>query len=172
MSEGKSINLLKAAKELNIGLSTAVEFLGKKGYKVDPKPNTKLDEDMYDVLLKEYQGDKNVKEEAKQIAIGKIRREDMPPLTYERQEPKRSHDFEQEEILIKNAGSFGSAPAEKPKPAPVVEEKKPEVPEIEEKKKKPEEEALPGVKVIGKINLDSLNTRTRPDKKPKEDEKP
>ena len=46
MSEGKSINLLRAAKELNIGLSTAVEFLGKKGYKVDPKPNTKLDEQM------------------------------------------------------------------------------------------------------------------------------
>jgi len=58
MSESKSINLLKAAKELNIGLSTAVEFLGKKGYKIDPKPNTKLNEDMYDVLLKEYQGDK------------------------------------------------------------------------------------------------------------------
>src|SRR5258705_2381854 len=105
MSEGKSINLLRAAKELNIGLSTAVEFLGRKGYKVDPKPNTKLDEQMYDILLKEYQGDKNVKEEAKQIAIGKIRRDDMPPLTTaERPEPKRSQDFEQEEILIKNAG--------------------------------------------------------------------
>jgi len=60
MSEGKSINLLRAAKELNIGLSTAAEFLGKQGYKVDPRPNTSLNEEMYNVLLKEYQGDKNV----------------------------------------------------------------------------------------------------------------
>lgn len=170
MSEGKSINLLKAAKELNIGLSTAVEFLGKKGYKVDPKPNTKLNEDMYDVLLKEYQGDKNVKEEAKQIAIGKIRREDTPPLTYERHEPKRSQDFEQEEILIKNAGSFTSAPVEKPKPAPPVEEKKSAPADIQADK--PEDDGLPGVKVVGKINLEDLNTKTRPDKKGREEDKP
>ena len=99
MSEGKSINLLKAAKELNIGLSTAVESLSKKGFKVDPKPNTKLTEEMYNALLKEYQGDKIVREEARQIVIGKIRREDTPPPA-ERQEPRRSKDFEQDEILI------------------------------------------------------------------------
>ena len=52
MSEGKSTNLLKTAKELNIGLSTAVEFLGKKGYKVEARPNTKLTDEMYDVLLR------------------------------------------------------------------------------------------------------------------------
>ena len=89
MSEGKSTNLLKAAKELNIGLSTAVEFLGKKGYKVEPRPNTKLTDDMYDVLLKEFQGDKIVKEEAKQIVIGKIRRDDMPATDLK--EPNHRH---------------------------------------------------------------------------------
>ena len=52
MSESKSIKLLKAAKELNIGLATAVESLTKKGYKVEPKPNTKLTEEMYESLLK------------------------------------------------------------------------------------------------------------------------
>ncbi|HEY0900245.1 MAG TPA: hypothetical protein VGD90_12990, partial [Sphingobacteriaceae bacterium] len=78
MSEGKSINLLKAAKELNIGLSTAAEFLNKKGFAIDAKPVTKLTGEMYDVLLKEFQGAKMVKEEANQIVIGKIRREDVP----------------------------------------------------------------------------------------------
>ena len=72
MSEGKSTNLLKAAKELNIGLNTAVEFLGKKGHNVEARPNTKLTEEMYDVLLKEFQGDKIVKEEAKQIVPSSI----------------------------------------------------------------------------------------------------
>jgi translation initiation factor IF-2 len=171
MSEGKSINLLRAAKELNIGLSTAVEFLGKQGFKVDPRPNTSLNEDMYNVLLKEYQGDKNVKEEAKQIAIGKIRRDDVPPLSNERPEsPKRSQDFEHEEILIKNAGSFSTAAPEKPKPVTPPVEEKVEAPKQEEKKQ--EEEALPGVKVVGRINLDELNAKTRPDKKVKEVEQP
>ena len=93
MSEGKSTNLLKAAKELNIGLNTAVEFLGKKGHKVEARPNTKLTDEMYDVLLKEFQGDKIVKEEAKQIVIGKIRRDDIP-VSNERTEPQHSKEFE------------------------------------------------------------------------------
>ncbi|HUH33251.1 MAG TPA: hypothetical protein VLZ28_04810, partial [Daejeonella sp.] len=101
MSEGKSTNLLKAAKELNIGLSTAAEFLGKKGHPVEARPNTKLTDEMYEVLLKEFQGDKIVKEEAKQIIIGKIRRDESPVIP-ERAEPTRSKDLDQEEILIKN----------------------------------------------------------------------
>ena len=63
MSEGKNINLLKAAKELNIGLSTAADFLSKKGFAVEAKPMFKLEGAMYDALMKEFQGDKIVKEE-------------------------------------------------------------------------------------------------------------
>ncbi|MXV50009.1 translation initiation factor IF-2 [Pedobacter sp. HMF7647] len=163
MSEGKSINLLKAAKELNIGLSTAVEFLGKKGHKVEPKPNTKLTEDMYDVLLKEFQGDKIVREEAKQISIGKIRRDDSPPVTAERPENRRSNEFDQDEILIKNAGTFASQ-TEKPKPVPT-----PVVADQPENKEN-DESTLPGVKVVGKIDLNNLHPR-RPEK-PAEAEKP
>ena len=165
MSEGKSTNLLKTAKELNIGLSTAVEFLGKKGFKVDARPNTKLTEDMYDVLLKEYQGDKIVKEEAKQIVIGKIRRDDLP-VTPERAEPAtRSKDFEQEEILIKNVSSYTPPPSvvEKPEPAPA---------EPVAEQPRADDGALPGVKIVGKINLDDLNPKARADKKPAETEKP
>ena len=164
MSEGKNTNLLKTAKELNIGLSTAVEFLGKKGFKVDARPNTKLTEDMYDVLLKEYQGDKIVKEEAKQIVIGKIRRDDLP-VTPERAEPAtRSKDFEQEEILIKNVSSYTPPPSvvEKPKPAPA---------ELVVEQPRADDGALPGVKIVGKINLDDLNPKARADKKPAETEK-
>ncbi len=162
MSEGKSTNLLKAAKELNIGLNTAVEFLGKKGHKVEARPNTKLTDEMYDVLLKEFQGDKIVKEEAKQIVIGKIRRDDIP-VTNEKSEPQRSKDFEQEEILIKNVNPYIP---------PVIEKPKAEPQEPVAAEPKSEEGALPGVKVVGKINLDDLNSKTRPDKKIIEPEKP
>ena len=160
MSESKSINLLKAAKELNIGLATAVESLTKKGYKVEPKPNTKLTEEMYEALLKEYQGDKIVREEARQIVIGKIRRDDAPLSTPERPEPRRGNDFEQEEILIKNTGSFIPPPAEKPEPetAPAPKESQ-------------EEGTLPGVKVVGRIDLDALKNKGRGEASEKKESK-
>lgn len=159
MSDGKNTNLLKAAKELNIGLSTAVEFLGKKGFSIEARPTTKLTDEMYHVLLKEYQGDKIVKEEARQIVIGKIRREESVVLP-EKEEPRRMKEVEPEEILIKNV-----SPAAAPVHAKVHEAASPAEELMEEPQKKVEETQLPGVKVVGKIDLSELNTRTRPDKK-------
>ncbi len=175
MSEDNSIKIIKAAKELNIGISTIAEFLGSKGFKIEAKPTTKLSEDMYSALLKEYLGDKIIKEEAKGIVIGKIRRDDVLPVN-ERSEvsekPKQT-DFEPEEILIKNTGSSGQqqqAPAPKEIEPPVT---KPEEvkPPIEESKPEPIAPTT-GVKVVGKIDLDSLNSKTRPDKKTKEEQSP
>ena len=62
-----SIRLSKAAKEFNVGKDTIVEFLGKKGFQVDPSPNTKLTSEMYELLVKEYQGEKEVKNEAMKL---------------------------------------------------------------------------------------------------------
>ena len=62
-----NIRLSKAAKEFNIGMSTIIEFLGKKGYKLDTSPNTKLNGEMYALLVKEYQGEKEVKKNADQL---------------------------------------------------------------------------------------------------------
>ncbi|WP_113638294.1 translation initiation factor IF-2 [Nubsella zeaxanthinifaciens] len=168
MSDDKTIMLLKAAKELNIGIATAVEFLGKKGYAVDNKPNTKLSGEMYNVLLREFQGDKIVKEEANQIVIGKIRR-DEPEVTIEKApEPaKKSQDFESEGVLIKNLHQF-TPPAEKPAAEKPVEAPKPveAKPEAETKPaQNVDESSLPGVKVVGKINLNDLNPKNRAPKK-------
>src|ERR1700749_4636472 len=118
MSDDKSIKLFKAAKELNIGTGTIVDFLGGKGFKVEKHPMAKLDGDMYNTLLKEFAADKIIKEEAKQISIGKIRKEDVGPVPEKpAEQPRRSRDFENEEILIKGAGNF-VPPVEKPKPEP------------------------------------------------------
>ena len=150
MSEDKSVKLFKAAKELNIGIGTIVKFLGSKGFKVDNQPNYKLDSDMYSTLLKEFAADKIIKEEAKQINIGKIRR-DEPGFVPEQSAPQpagRSKDFEHEEILIKNAGTFSNTPqTEKPKPQPAPAAEK--------------TDGLPGVKVVGKIDLNDLSGKNR-----------
>lgn len=159
MTEGKSINLLRAAKELNIGIGTAVDFLSKKGFDVESKPNTKLDSTMYGVLLKEFQGDKIVKEEANQIVIGKIRRDEAP---IEEAPVKVPTKDDSEDILIKDTSTLKPAVEEK---APVQPEPKPVLPV--------QESPSAGVKVVGKIDLDSLNKRGKAEKpNPKEEIKP
>ncbi len=141
MSEDKGIKLIKAVKELNIGMGTIVDFLSSKGYKVDKQPMAMLSGDMYNTLLKEFAADKIIKEEAKQISIGKIRKEEPVHTPEKPAEPRRSRDFENEEILIKNTGHF-STPVEKPKPEPAKAEDRSDV-------------SLPGVKVVGKIDLNA-----------------
>jgi translation initiation factor IF-2 len=168
MSDDKPIILFKAVKELNVGIATAVEFLEKKGFSVENKPTTKLSRDMYNALLKEFQGDKIVKEEANQIVIGKIRR-DEPEVTEKVAEaPRKNVEFENEGILIKNLHSYTPPPAvEKQKeevPAPAVQPQE-TVAAKEPEPEKVDDSALKGVKIVGKINLDDLNSKTRPVKK-------
>ena len=62
-----TIRLSKAAKEFNVGVTTIREFLAKKGFQVDSSPNAKLTAEMYELLVKEYQGEKEVKNEAKKL---------------------------------------------------------------------------------------------------------
>nr|WP_294898017.1 translation initiation factor IF-2 [uncultured Pedobacter sp.] len=164
MSEDKNLGILKIARELNIGLGTIAEFLNGKGFSVEAKPNTKLTSDMYSALLKEYQGDKILKEEAKSIVIGKIRRDDAISVVESNDAPSASPVKEIEEpaeILIKNTGS-----------APVAETPAASVPKVKESEttvSEPEATHSPGVKIVGKIDLDSLNSKTRPDKRAKEE---
>src|SRR5665213_3335530 len=162
MSEDKSIKLFTAAKELNIGTGTIVDFLATKGYKVQKHPMTLLDGDMYSALLKEFAVDKIIKEEAKQISIGKIRKEEPGHLPEKPVEYRRSRDFENEEILIKNTGHHYTTPlpVEKPKPAQ------------QEPTKTDAHSDLPGVKVVGKIDLDNLNAKPQPAGEKKEEVKP
>ena len=168
MSDDKAIILFKAVKELNVGSSTIIEFLGKKGFAVENKPTTKLSKEMYDTLLREFQGDKIVKEEANQIVIGKIRRDEPEAAEKAPEVTRKKQDFENEGILIKNLQSY-SPPVEKPKEekpveVKIVEPEQVKVP-VKEAAVKEEESALPGVKIVGKIDLKNLNSKTRPDKK-------
>ncbi|HNS16878.1 MAG TPA: translation initiation factor IF-2 [Bacteroidales bacterium] len=65
----KVIRLVKAAKEFNIGITTIVEFLKKKGHHLEESPNAKLTSEMYALLMNEFQSEKFVKEEADKIGL-------------------------------------------------------------------------------------------------------
>ena len=60
----------KAAGEFNVSISTITTLLKKKNLEIDDNPNAKLSEEMYDILLREFAGEKLVKAEADKIDIG------------------------------------------------------------------------------------------------------
>ncbi|UKJ07545.1 translation initiation factor IF-2 [Solitalea lacus] len=161
MSEDKQYQLFKVAKELNIGLNTAVDHLNKKGYKVDAKPTTKINDEMYAILQKEFQLGKIIKEEAKHIHVGKVRRDEVS-IDESLLEKVKVKEEEPEEILIKNV-SLNAPVVEKPK----VEAQEEPKPEQESAPSAPAitpvsgSEEIPGVKVVGKIDLDALNPKKK-----------
>ena len=67
--ENKGIRLKKAATELNVGISTLVEFLAKKGHQVEMNPNTRLSAEQYDLVASAFQSERAVKEQADKIEI-------------------------------------------------------------------------------------------------------
>ncbi len=52
MSEEKTIRLNKAARELNVGWQTCVEFLSKKGFEIESNPNAKVTMEQFNLLSK------------------------------------------------------------------------------------------------------------------------
>ena len=59
MSETKAYKLTKVAVEFNVSKDTLAEFLSQKGFKVDAKNlNAKIGEGEYNLLMKEFQGEK------------------------------------------------------------------------------------------------------------------
>ena len=70
MSEFKPVRLIAAAKTLNVGTGTIIDFLRNKGFEVEDKPTTKLEEAMYMKLLHEFGDAKMLKETADNITLG------------------------------------------------------------------------------------------------------
>ena len=61
------IRLNKVTRDLNVGIATVVEFLQKKGYTVEANPNTKITEEQYAILVKEFSTDKNLRLESERF---------------------------------------------------------------------------------------------------------
>ncbi|MBW7868362.1 MAG: translation initiation factor IF-2 [Brumimicrobium sp.] len=137
-----NIRLSKAAKELNVGISTLVEFLSSKGIDVVSNPNTKLEDEHYEILRNAFAADQSLKEEAEKKDI---KREKRQTISIKTEEEESESDIPES--------------TETDTPTPVeTNEIKVEEEIIEEDVKKT------GPKVIAKINLDELNPKTRPAK--------
>ncbi|WP_281297439.1 translation initiation factor IF-2 [Flavobacterium limnophilum] len=95
MSEEKIIRINKVLRELNISLERAVDYLKDKGIVVESNPNTKISDDVYNVLCGQFAGDKGNKEASKEV--GEEKRKEKEALRIEREkeiEDKRKQDEE------------------------------------------------------------------------------
>ena len=180
----RPIRLGKAAGELNVGMTTLVEFLESKGVTIDGSPNTKLAPEQYEMLRTEFAADQNLKEQAKMSTTAVEKRETISLRDKKEDEPAVSLD----EAIEPLQEASVPEPSVEPESEPIqekqlepeelvateasVEEEKLEVEEKVDKKLDSEDVK---VKMVGKIDLDSINSKTRPDKetvkKPKQ-EKP
>ncbi|MEA3316332.1 MAG: translation initiation factor IF-2 [Bacteroidota bacterium] len=157
----KTTRLSKAAREFNVGISTIVEFLNKKGFEVNSNPNTKLSPEVYDILNKEYSLDISAKKESEELSLSKYHK-NKESVSINDADEDSSEDIDSQnddEILITDVSS--SYETSNKKTEKKKEAEKPEKSETQEKEsgKKP--------KLVGKIDLDSMNQKTRPDKKAK-----
>jgi translation initiation factor IF-2 len=153
---GKPIRLGKAAGELNVGIPTIVEFLGSKGIVIDPTPTSRLEQEHYDILCREFAADQSMKEQSK-AALRREKRESLSLKDKPQEEPNTApvvEDEDEEDINLEEIKRQVLTDAPAKAPAPKVEET-PAAAEATENK----------VNVVGKIDLDSINQRTRPDKK-------
>lgn len=207
-----AIKLIKACKELNIGMSTAVDFCTKQGKEIATDPNTRIDDDLYLMLAKEFNKDMALKMQAERQAEARQQREEEVQAATERAraevaraEAERKAQKEALEAAARKEAEEAAAAkraaeeaarqaAEKAaaeKAARLAAEKKAAEKAAaeaaaasaknEEKREKQapsslaktpsDGQQLAGPKVLGRIDLSSINQATHPKQKTKEEKK-
>lgn len=192
-TDNKPQKLATLAAELNVGTNSIVDFLAKKGHKIDSNPNVRIPVELLPLLRKEFSDSISLKEQS--LDISARSKEKKVGTVETAAEPQRFEEekSEEKELLIKDSsglegpkivGKINLDEVNKKKtaePKPEVKKAEPPVAQ-EEPKPEPEPKAAPvevkeepvtetkTVKspvVLGKIDIDALNQKTRPDKKKK-----
>ncbi|WP_162428560.1 translation initiation factor IF-2 [Pontibacter pudoricolor] len=147
MAEEQTRRLKQVATTLNIGTSTIVDYLSAKGFDVENRPTTKITAEQFSMLAKEFASSMKDKIEAEELNIGKKPQSNQVVESEgHHHEVKKTAEPEQE-IFIKTVhqpkGETAEPKApEAPAPAPAAPAPAPEP-------------KLPGIKVLGKIELDA-----------------
>ncbi|GAB2682718.1 hypothetical protein GCM10027036_41060 [Flavihumibacter cheonanensis] len=185
MAETTTPRLMAAAKEFNIGKDTLVDFLVSKGFDRDElKPTSKLTEDMYNALQREFQSDKVAKIKSDQIDLPKgnvqeKKKKEEEELVFRKDSKKTEPAAEKPVVAEPEPAPEVAAPAKEkvkeetapepvaaqPEPVSPKEEPQPEKPEVvEEEPAKASGPAIEGPKIVDKIDLSAIDSSTRPKK--------
>ena len=142
MAEQETIRLNKVLRDLNISLDRAVDHLSSKGFDVEARPTTKISNEVYQVLLDEFQTDMTKKVASQEVGEEKRKEKEAIRIQLEKElEDKRLAQAKSEVVRAKST-------LDKPKmvgkidlnPKPAAPE--PQVPEVKE---------VPPVEVVAEV---------------------
>lgn len=92
----------KVAKDLNVALPTVVDFLRGKNITIDDNPNARIEDDVVDLLVKEFKNDKDQKTKSEQFSSERMQqREKTKPASKPVDEIKLSSEINKPKILGK-----------------------------------------------------------------------
>jgi translation initiation factor IF-2 len=143
---GSIKRLSKVARDFNVGISTIVDFLHKKGFDIGSDPNSKISEEAFTLLEKEYKGDINLKKESEKINLKSHRgTHETISLDDVKEAPHKHHDdeYEDDEVIIKGHSSKKTEPV-------------PSKPERKDDFISATRQEIEAPKVLGKIDLNNL----------------
>ena len=102
MTDQKGVRLSKLAKELNVGLTTIVDSLKKKGITVELNPNAKISPEAVLILEKEFSSEINAKKESEKLNLQGLR-EKRETITIQDVEKIQNEDIdEDDEVSLKD----------------------------------------------------------------------
>jgi translation initiation factor IF-2 len=131
MAEDKMMRLSQVARILNVGITTIVDHLSAKGYKVESNPNTKINADQIEFLAKDFKSD-----------------DLKSSLSYKPAQAEAPVEIKEEKVKSDVDGILYFRNTPKVEEKPVVEEPAPS-------EQAALENRLPGIKVVGRIDLDA-----------------
>ena len=154
MDTGKQVSRLsKIARDLNVGISTIVEFLNKQGIKMTPDPNAKIDAEAQALLEKQFRKDHDAKVEADMHRPGRLKRDTITIEDVHSHDSKPlAEDFEDDSFSVKDNSLH--RPKEVRYQEPVVKTPKPEMIQTTIPEK-------PTIKVVGSVDLDNLSPKSK-----------
>ena len=142
-----AIRLNKVTRDLNVGITTVVEFLQKKGHVIEASPNAKITEEQYAELVKEFSKDRNLKKESEKFIQERQNKERNKPTVSIEEEPKK-----EEEIDLRPSAKF--------KPVGKIDldslNKRPAAPKMEEAANEEKPEVIQEPKVVEQMPMEEM----------------
>ncbi|QLE01393.1 translation initiation factor IF-2 [Galbibacter sp. BG1] len=107
MAESAKLRLNKVLRELNISLDRAVEYLSSKGHEVEARPTAKITNEVYNVLLDEFQTDRSKKVASKEVGEEKRKEKEAIRQELEKENELKRQKQEEQEVVKAKANLAG-----------------------------------------------------------------
>src|SRR3546814_774187 len=101
MADNATIRLNKVIRELNISLDRAIDYLASQGHDVDARHTTKISDEVYQVLLDEFQTDMSKKVATKEVGEEKRKEKEALRLQLEQEQEQKRLTREKAENVIR-----------------------------------------------------------------------